>query len=474
MCRKNVFRSICILLGLLMLAGCAARKDTSALSDQLAGIKEAAQTSKEDVKPSEPEPEEPAEEAAEAEEPAIAEEVEDSLTAESLTKAFARGEVENNGNWFVRVGDQVFYRVFAKDGIERATIWGDIGENDADVQSELKCYDLKTNTSKSIATVFGKGKLFATADGFLLSSADRQSGVFVPVEGSPDRDFSLGYPVAVSGDGRYVATTLYPISSTWDVTHYIYHDGEEAYRITEGDDDQTTIFGFCGNDLIVMKSTYGEDRHVICSYDENGACTELGITASEQDAIAPFPEFEQMISDGNYVYFMLAYYEGTGHFLWGWDVYRASPGVAGSLTKLEEKDLSEEFPDSPPKIYLDASGELQYTAHPAGTVDLSDGLSGDLLYYETPEKSHTLQNFFSSGISNDPYGDVLQEAVAFDEYAFAMLSRVARDEAEDIGWRMAYDQVEVNFIVVPFGKEDLDEEGLSKHVTILDQILFEE
>ena len=32
---------------------------------------------------------------------------------------------------------------------------------------------------------------------------------------------------------------------------------------------------------------------------------------------------------------MLAYYEGTGHFLYGWDVYRATIGKSGSLQKLQ-------------------------------------------------------------------------------------------------------------------------------------------
>ena len=456
--------TLILIIGLMAITavfgGCTKKKDSSALTDKLAGIKNAAETEQDTSK------KKPGKQGEDSQGSGV--------SAQSLAAAFQNGTIEHNDGWFVRAGNQVFYRVFAKEGVERTSIWGDIAENEADVESEIKYYDLKTGESESIAKTKGKGKLFACADGFLLSAADGQSTVFVPVDGSPDRDFSLGYPEAVSDDGHFVATTLYPVSADWDVTHYVYLDGEEAYRITEGDDDYVTIFGFNGNDLIVMKGVYGEDRYVICSYDENGKCTELGLVEAEADDYCPAPEFEQLLTDGKDIYVMLAYYEGTGHFLYGWDVYRATIGKSGSLQKLQERDTTEEFPDAPPKIYLDDAGKIAYTEHPAGSLGLTEGLAGDLVYYDTPEKSRTLQNFFSSGISEDPYGDVVQEMVAFGETGFALTSRVARDEAEDIGWRMAYDQVELNYIVIPFGIADLDEEGLAKHVTILDQIEFDD
>ena len=114
-----------------------------------------------------------------------------------FAEAFENGEVENNGGYFVRIYDMVYYRVYGTRGLEHVTLWGDISEKEEEVESEIKSYDLNTGESNSICKVIGTGKLFAVTDGFVIKDPLNTSSVLVTLDGTEQRPYLEGHPEAV-------------------------------------------------------------------------------------------------------------------------------------------------------------------------------------------------------------------------------------------------------------------------------------
>lgn len=382
--------------------------------------------------------------------------------------AFTRGEVENNGDWYVRVEDRVYYRVFNRRGLERTTIMGScISEAPENLISEVRYYDLSTGENGSVCETTGTGKLYAVSEGFVLVDPVSYKTILVPVDGSESREYADGAPKAVSEDGRYFVTTSYPTGA--DTTHIIYHDGVKTGQIEEGSADHIDIYGFSGDNLITMNCDYSNATYTLCSYDEKGNCTELGDMADVFDEIYGYPELGMMVTDKKDVYLTVGFYDGTGHFLQSWELLKATPGKDGALEKVDKSGTTSVDEFTMPKFYLDESGEVKLSAHLKGDLALSEGNYGDLVYYETPEKYKTLRKNYIYEHTEYSYGaDFLQDAVVFDnDKAFLIKAGTVRDELSDIGWRYAYSLMSLDFIEITFSDDNLDEDGLVKDLNYL-------
>ena len=383
--------------------------------------------------------------------------------------AFRNGEVENNGNWYVRVEDRVYYRIFNTRGLERTTIMGScIAEVPENLTSELRCYDLNSGQTDTVCETTGTGKLFALSEGFVLADPVSYITILVPVDGSDSREYADGIPKAVSDDGRYLITTSYPTGA--DTCHIIYHDGVKTGQINEDQADHIDIYGFSGDNLITMNCDYSNDTYTLCSYDEQGDCTRLGDMKDVFDEIYGYPELGMMVTDKNDLYLTVGFYDGTGHFLQGWELLRATPGKDGTLERVDTTGTTAVDEFTMPKFYLDDSGEVKFSAHLKGDIALSEGTYGDLVYYEAPDKIKTLRKNYIYEHTDYSYGsDFLQDAVVFDnDKVFLIKAGTVRDELSDIGWRPAYTLMSLDFIEFSFSDDNLDEDGLVKELNYLE------
>ncbi|MCR4788510.1 MAG: hypothetical protein K5888_07985 [Lachnospiraceae bacterium] len=380
-----------------------------------------------------------------------------------FAEAFRNGEVENNGDWYVRVGDKVYFRIFNKSGLERITYMGDciLEVPDDSLESMIYTYDLNTDEYGEYCKTIGTGKLFAVSEGLLLADQTSNGTVLIPMDGSEGKRYLDGIPKAVSEDGRYLVTADY--KSGADMTYDIYHDGEKTGEIEKGQDDYIDIYGFVNGRLITMNCNYSDDTYTICSYDEKGDVLALGEMSDFFDEISGYPELGQMITDGEKAYLTVGFYDGTGHFLQCWEFLEADPAREDGLKKIEKKKTYTETEGDPfiPKLSFNGSGEAVLSDHVKGELALSEGLYGDLVYYETPTQGRAMVRNFIYEQKDDSYGlDYLQDAVVFDEdKAFIIMGTVVRDELSDIGWRSAYRLESLSFIKLSFAPEDLDDEG---------------
>ncbi len=387
-----------------------------------------------------------------------------------FASAFKAGEVENNGDWFVRVNDTVYYRIFNTLGLDRTTLMGNcIAETDDNLPSELKYYDLTTGDTGTICETTGTGKLLACAEGFLLSDVRSDKTVLIPMDGSQVNEYVDGIPKAVSDDGRYLVTRY---NDGPDFGYYIYKDGKKTGNLEIGNEDFTEVYGFSGDNVIGMKMYYSEDKYLLCSYDPYGNCTELGNMDDYFDELYGYPELGQMLKGKDGTYLTVGFYDGTGHFLQSWELLKISPEQNNALEKVDTDGITSPDEFTMPKLYLDGSGKVNLSDHVKGDLVLSEVSYGDLIYYESPTDHKILKKNYIYEQTDYSYGcDFLQDAVVFDDdKAFIITAGTVRDELSDIGWRYAYSLTSLMFKEFSFADENLDDEGLVKEINTLEYL----
>ncbi|MBR4670438.1 MAG: hypothetical protein IKO84_07550 [Butyrivibrio sp.] len=381
-----------------------------------------------------------------------------------FSSAFEAGEVENNGSFFVRVGDKVYYRVFNTAGIESPTLGGFINEKPEALQAKIMSYDLKSGMSECVGTTYGNGKMYAVTDGFVFSEPSKSGTVHSTIGGPDMRPYLDGSPEAVSEDGRGLVTREFVENDGYQSSIiHVYYDNEEIATIEDGEGYYTTVFGYTGNNLFVMKSCYEDNKYYVSSYDESGSCTDYGklALAISDFLYDPAPEFEQLITDGTNSYFMLGYYEGSGHYFAGYEVYKVTLGEKDSISFVKTGKANEASDFYAPKIYLDAKDTLCLADHLAGEIAISNNENGDLVYYSKPDHPSILLKAFVPEPTSSAQAYYVDEAAVFGDDAFIITNEIERNPDGDIGWRDAYNINEIDYLHIPFTQNEKEGKELA-------------
>ncbi len=436
-----------LLIGVLSLCLAGCKKENSHDAEHLDKLRKTIEDAKSRSQ-EKPQTEEPLKADVTDEKP---EEADNKTAAGDFAGAFADGKVENNGGYFVRVGDKVYYRVYHVRALERTSISQFfLDEKDATFPSELYCYDLKTEETEKICDVAGQGKLYAVTEGFCLRTPDGFQTKLVRPDGSDGGIYGKGAIECVSKDGRSACFAVY--QDDVRPKHALFRDGQQITLLSEEGSDYLDIEGFAGNDLIGMRYHEDDNEYAVFSCDENGNDTELGIIPTPEGFAYMTPEWEQLAYDPSRFYFMIGFYEGSGHFLQSWECMEAVANQAGSLKIFHDSAndtavaYGEEYIDRVPRIFLSDAG-AGLTPYATGDVFLSEGSYGDLQYcdgngYQTLEKNYSPENDEWTR-----YDTFLQDAVVFGDKVFVISADVNRDEPADVGWRWAYDLHWLNYDV---------------------------
>ena len=392
-----------------------------------------------------------------------------------FAEAFAQGKVENNGGYFVRVGDQVYYRVYDERGLHRNALFGEFLSGDVPTApSTLVAYDLKSGETETVTTMYGDGKLYAGVDGFFLANSETNETYLYPVDGSEWNLYCKGTPRGVSADGRSLLVTQYPLGPGYKNGDVLYRDGQEIAEVSLDKLDFEGFCGFAGEDAIMYCRETEDADWKILSIDKDGKQTDLGvIDLSDADEWIKnlYPEPEQILYDEEGVYLTFGYYDGTGHMLADWVMLSAKPGVADSVEMLEVASRADDVDvDTVPKMLLTGPGEIETYKYVGGEVELSEGYYGDLVYYDSPFGAMILKEDYLPQEEAEGETDgkqFLLDAQVFDDTAFLITAYGTHNEQNDIGWRWSYDLVYMEYYSIPFDAAHL-ENGIPKEMNSLE------
>ena len=166
---------------------------------------------------------------------------------------------------------------------------------------------------------------------------------------------------------------------------------------------------FINDSFIYAKYDYESSQFSFVQYDpEDDRETILG-TAGYTGEAAEYGVCvcEQIIADGDDIYFAVAGYIGDSLSPDGFAVYKAAYGKENSLETVQN-GLPEGFEEITPVVSVE-NGELSFSEFAKGKTALSERTKGDLVYYDTPDsKTVLIENYITKDIYKN-YGSEVKK-----------------------------------------------------------------
>ncbi|MCR5249341.1 MAG: hypothetical protein K6E50_01900 [Lachnospiraceae bacterium] len=379
---------------------------------------------------------------------------------------FARGDVENNGDYFVRVGDLVWYRELLPENLAAGATFGEFLYTEEEHRSsKLCCYDLNKGFWEEVCDVTGRGELYACPKGIYINAEGIEETDLIDPETGEQTKYCDGMPLGISPSGELLAVERWGGQVAETV---LVKDGKDVLALS-GENLYYECCGFAGETMIVLVHDESEEHDWrILAVTEDGEQTELGTTGTSEST--SWPKVEQFLtkSDGS-IALSIAYYEGTGNFLADWKLVEADPRVAGSveetadLAEFEASHFSGEEAVEAPRIWENGIGAIEYNEYVPGDLHVNEGnlLRVDQTWGGWP----VLNGYF--GPKEDGHTSILQRGVILRDTAFVIYADVAEDADYDIGWRPGYRMEKLVMNAIPFGEEFLNNDGEPENVHVL-------
>ncbi|MBO4890146.1 MAG: hypothetical protein J5574_04060 [Lachnospiraceae bacterium] len=389
---------------------------------------------------------------------------EESEPAGLFAKAFADGQVENNGGMFVRVGDRVYYRVYSPRAVELTVIgYPSVDEVDADQPSKLMYYDLDAEKSVEVSEVKGIGNLYATVDGICIDSYPdgSHSTTVIDENGEVNEHYLDGNITGVSDDGRSVV--IGESDENDSIIPCLYRDGKKIGNPNEGGSkERFSSLGFAGDCLISGRTSEDYNSYSVYSYLDTDETIKLGdVEPFDMETYTLSPIVEDMVSNGRKGYITVAFRDGTANALTEWRIYSFDAGKPGSLEIFKEGGPAEEYDYEIPKVNAGGDYAPYLSSHVVGDVYLSEGTWGDLMGIAPDCKKVLIrENYVSKPDEMMTYMTNIENGYCFSNNA-AFFHEVSgqRSPDEDIGWRWAYELIEIDYRMFRFDKDHTDEKG---------------
>ena len=352
-------------------------------------------------------------EAAAETEPAVTEETEPETLAAAAANEAEPEEVptlkrNQNRGYFVEHDGKVYYRFHNADALAESALFGQYMSGFLG-SSEIRCYDPAVGKSESFRNSLGWGEFFVTGDKLVSMEKDFPNDLEVEERELIDFNTAEG---SIWGDFGTQILTI-----------------NDDYVIYEEEDWENCEFT------------------VYCYSIKEDSTNRLGKLESFEYTSAP-GIMQQFYSDGSDIWFLMADFEGTGHFYYDAKLYRANVDEEDSLSVYESEDV-DELPDSPlPEDFGEnhnrapgfviKDGKPFKTEGEPGTAEVDYG-TGELVYYDESGRRVVVSDGYES-FESDEEGTWVN--IEFAEYVngkiFLVRNENWRDAENDVGWREAY------------------------------------
>jgi len=362
-------------------------------------------------------------------------------TVEPAAEA-ASPEVENNGGYYVRVGDSVCFRRYGADALPGTATYGDFAAAwSVDGESELVAYNTKTGALTTVCAESGAGPLWYGDGGFYLSErAGGESFVaWYALDGSRAESVGAGEVVGVTDSGLLAVS-----HSDWDEGGYrsVYSFYRGRSLVGEYTTDETLIAaGLTDDGLFLVGVPYPyEDAlpaYGFLQITPQGEAIRLGELSGDEDAFCYDVQADRFLAADGKVVFGLGFYGGTGHFFDYGLFAEAEIGRVDSLRAVEESlDTSElyELPYPAP----DGAGGVAYVEALPGALRGGGDENDSLELWEDGAWRALTESFAPRHADGWAAQRIVQHMDYVDGAAYVTMAVACASPADDIGWREAY------------------------------------
>ena len=345
-------------------------------------------------------------------------------------------EISINGDYFVKVGDKVYYREYPQNALESSALYGDFLMHPTGKESSVMCYDTTTKTSTTLFKDKGNGKI-AYMDGRLYMTDKNGRFYSCDMDGSDVKEL---YPEshdveAVDKKTKSVITSYY--DENYSRMIFIWQDGEAVDTIS--DDDISFAFAYDGF-VFYTKGELGKAELV--GYDiEDQITYNYGKLQRGQNGLFGEPCME----DGK-IYFSWGWTDGSAGEIQEIIIYSLTPDQDEKMKK--EKKFS--FDDNHgvlPAVSVE-NGKVSFQDYEDGHADINE--NGDLQMYSGGSYK-TVKSKFTKNTDWECLVDEIEEQVTVDGTTYMIINTMKHDEKNDIGWRYAYKRIGTKIMALDAG-----------------------
>ncbi len=395
------------------------------------------------------------------------EEQKEEAPAGLFERAFADGDVENNGSKFVRVGNRVYFRTYNTRALSFTTLdVPDIDEVRTDLPSTLMYFDLDTDETVEVSEVYGIGDLYATTDGICIDSYPDgyASTTLIDENGNINENYLPANITGVSEDGRSMSVAEKDDEER--IIPALYRDVKRVRTpADEGDDNRYyTELGFTGGSMTGITSGRGSQDKELFSYDENGLVILGTIGQYDMGTYTLSPNVEDITTTGDKGYVTAVYRDGTADAAVAWAVYDFAAGRKDSLKEYDSGEIGAKYGFAAPKVSIDADGSTRLSPYKLGEVYTDQTFCGDLCV----DSGYGEEMILRENYISDPDGD--REYVRCVEYGYCFNGDAAffievngsHFADDDMGVHRAYALGTLQFNCLRFDDAHMDENGNGK------------
>lgn len=375
------------------------------------------------------------------------------LTIESMDEESHEG-LENNGHFFVKVDDKIYFHVPSEENLDNASWLGLFAKNDYG-NNVLMSYDLSKKEASKICEEDTFGNVFVM-DGKLYTNCFEKVDGDMKVK-AISFDLSKDYEegsirsdniCAVDKAGTTLVTSVYSDGGTnlsihsngkqrtvENVSECVACDGDKVFYITDPD-------------------YIGKDEKRFCEFDiAENKTTFLGYLPEDENG-GDYYEFHQFTVDReqNKVYFSLNYYMGTTNELTGVYFISAALGEEESLTceKTRTLNLNSHNGTDPTAFSVGSDGKMNSDVKGRPFYVTYDRL-GHIIWYDENCEKHIVESKTDHGQVTNVSGE-LEEDPEVMEYIdgkiYIVRNILERAKEEDSGWRKFYKRKKVRIYSV--------------------------
>lgn len=366
-----------------------------------------------------------------------------------------RDQVENNGGYFVAVGDKVYFRFYHTYSLEQTMLWGEFlggypyyyGE-----YSEIWSYDLNTGKAQAAFSDGGNGPIFAYQDRLYLQKSGEPLGEeeeYEDVEGNPDaiysvtlsgedkREIASGNILAMNDkNGVFCVSKAYGASADLE----LWQGEEQIYSISANDPVESFQYLFCGTSgeyAFFIKSYYGtegEDFLYSLKLEKDAEMVNLGSLGVQEvlEEEVGYTDVHKVLIQKDKGYLSMGIRAGTGNMLMHSYYYTFDVDQENSLARQNALTGGEE--DSL-DFTVDAQGEMQKTDHAPFSAWQE---KNDLYFADEGGEKLLCKDYFPEFARGSGMEGMAQTIEYVRGHFFVMDCLVRRFKAEDVGWRWAY------------------------------------
>ncbi len=356
------------------------------------------------------------------------------------TKA-ARTDVENNGGYYVRVGETVYFRRYGADALpetatfgEFAAVWGASGG-----ECELMAYTPATGELTPLFAENGTGPLWYGDGGFYLHErfAGESCAAWYALDGKSTEVLGPGVPVGVT-EGGLLAVERVKYAPACHAAYTFYRNRTAAGEAEFVSEYPSSYAGVTDAGVFLIDAQFGEDAALTCRLIQltpEGKTLDLGTLPEIGDLGYCDVQVDRFAVSGDTVAVGVGFYAGTGHFLNGMTFVQATVGREGSVREMEIQDESED--GFLTRLAVNDDGTISAVAALPGELEFNYD-SGDLMVYEDGAWRVAAPALCPPQELGSGCCRIEQHMDCVDGTAYVTLASAFASPQDDVGWRAAY------------------------------------